>query len=116
MLLHGMSKLGRGVAGIERMLVEHGLPGAIAYGVYLGEVVAPVMMILGLGSRIGGALLAATMLFAVGLAHADDVLALSDRTGAWGIELQALYLVGGVCVALLGAGRYSVSRGRGRFD
>ena len=41
MLFHGMHKLIGGVDGISGMLVAKGLPGFIAYGVLIGEVVAP---------------------------------------------------------------------------
>lgn len=41
MLFHGLHKLIDGVDGISGMLVAKGLPGFIAYGVLVGEVVAP---------------------------------------------------------------------------
>jgi putative oxidoreductase len=41
MLFHGLHKLFGGVGFISGMLVEKGLPGFIAYGVLIGEVVAP---------------------------------------------------------------------------
>jgi putative oxidoreductase len=55
------------------------------------------------------------MVVAVMLAHSHDIGALGPG-GGWKIELPALYFLGAVAVALLGAGRYSVSRGRGRWD
>jgi putative oxidoreductase len=36
--------------------------------------------------------------------------------GGWAIELQALFLVVAVAIALLGAGRYSVGGGAGRWN
>jgi len=46
-LLHGIAKLmdPGGLAGISGMLAAKGLPAFIAYGVYIGEVVAPAMII-----------------------------------------------------------------------
>jgi putative oxidoreductase len=115
MLLHGVGKLRHGLGGIERRLDEAGLPGFIAWGVYLGEIVAPLLLVAGWKTRIAALVLAFNMLVAIALAHAGDVLALG-RSGGWKIELPMLYLLGGVAVALLGAGRYSLSRGEGRWD
>ncbi|MBY0439587.1 MAG: DoxX family protein [Burkholderiales bacterium] len=109
MLLHGIAKLRTGVSGIEGMLEGNGLPGFIAYGVYVGEVLAPLMLILGFHARTGAVLIAVNMLFAIGLAHPGDVAALS-RTGGWAIELQAFFLFTAVAVALLGPGRYAINR------
>lgn len=99
MLMHGVSKVLNGVAGIERMLVAHGLPSWVAYGVYLGEVVAPLLVIANRFVGPAALVMAVNMLFAIGLAHAGDILTLRN-TGAWGIELQALFLVGSIAIAL----------------
>mgnify|MGYP001818826490 FL=1 len=115
MVLHGIHKLTHGVAGIERMLASRGLPELLAYGVYAGELIAPLFILAGFKTRIAAAVFAFNMIVAVALAHADDVLTLGKH-GQWGIELQALYLLGAIAVMLLGAGRYSVSRGAGRWD
>lgn len=109
MLLHGIAKLRTGVSGIEGMLEGNGLPGFIAYGVYVGEVLAPLMLILGFHARTGAVLIAVNMLFAIGLAHLGDLASLS-RTGGWAIELQAFFLFNAVAVALLGPGRYAINR------
>ena len=39
-------------------------------------------------------------------------MALTPETGGYALELQALYLIGGLVVALLGAGRFSLGGGR----
>lgn len=114
-LLHGIFKLQNGVGGIAGMLAGQGLPGVLAYGVYIGEVVAPLLVILGLYTRIGALIIAANMVVAVVLAHANEVFALS-RMGGWAIELQAMFLFSAVAVALLGAGRYSVGGASGRYN
>lgn len=115
MLLHGIAKVRKGIAPITDQLVARGLPGVLANLVFLGEVLAPALLILGIASRIGGALVAATMMVAVWLMHTGDIARLG-RSGGWSLELQALFFVGGVCVALLGSGRYAVTRGRGSWD
>ncbi len=109
LILHGIHKLRHGVGGIEGQLHAKGLPGFFAYGVYVGEVVAPAMMIAGLRARLAGLVVAFNMVVAILLAHAGDVFSLS-RSGAWQIELPALYLLGALCVFMLGAGRFALSQ------
>lgn len=106
-LLHGIFKITHGVGFIGGMLDKAGLPGFLAYGVYLGEVVAPLMMMLGVGARAGAALVVVNMLVALGLVHLGDLLTITKQ-GGWALELQGLYLFGALAVVLLGAGRYSV--------
>jgi putative oxidoreductase len=115
MLLHGIDKLHGGIAGLQRLVENKGLPGFVAYGVYVGEVVAPLFVIAGWKTRIAALVFAFNMLVAVLLAHSGDIVRLG-RHGEWAIELQMLYMLGAVAIALLGAGKYSVSRGRGRWD
>jgi len=108
MLFHGVSKLmGGSLDFITAQLGTVGLPGFIAYGVFVGEILAPLMIILGVFARIGGLLMVVNMLFAVGLVHMGDLLAMTDH-GGYRLELQAFYLFGGLAIALLGSGRYAV--------
>ncbi|MDT3710909.1 GntR family transcriptional regulator [Stutzerimonas degradans] len=115
MLLHGMSKLINGVDGIVGMVTGFGLPAAIAYGVYLGEVIGPLLVIVGLYTRAGALLIAGNMLFALLLAHRAELFTLAP-TGGWALELQAMFLFGAVAVLLLGAGRFSIGGTSGRFN
>jgi uncharacterized membrane protein YphA (DoxX/SURF4 family) len=50
-LLHGIAKISAGVGGIAGMLGKAGLPTVLAYGVYAGEVIAPLLLIIGLWTR-----------------------------------------------------------------
>lgn len=115
MLFHGFSKIMGGAGHIAGMLQEMGIPGFIGYGVILGEVVAPLLILTGYKSRLGGLVMAFTMLFAILAVHAGNILSLDDH-GAWIVELPMLYLVGGLAVAFLGAGKYSISKGQGDWD
>jgi putative oxidoreductase len=115
MLFHGVSKLTHGIAGIIASVDKRGLPHAFAYGVYVGEVIAPLLIVAGFYSRPAALVLAFNMVVAVWLAHSGDVFTLGQG-GKWGIELQALFGFGAVAIALLGAGRYSASRGKGKWD
>ena len=108
MLFHGVAKLIAGIDGISQLVTSHGLPAFLAYGVYVGEVVAPVLVILGFYSRIGALLIAVNMLVAIGLVHVADLSKLAD-SGGWAVELQVLYLVSAIALALMGPGRFSIN-------
>ena len=107
-LLHGVAKITGGIGFITQVVQGAGLPGWIAYGVYIGEIVAPVMVILGLHARIGAAIVALNMLVAIYLVHAAELFALG-QTGGWALELQGMFLFGAIAIALLGPGRFSIN-------
>jgi putative oxidoreductase len=107
-LLHGIAKLQGGIDGIMGMVASHGLPEQFAYAVYVGEVIAPLMVILGFYARIGGLLIAINMAVAVFLAHAKDVFALSEQ-GGWAIELQGLMFFAALGVMFLGPGKPAIN-------
>ncbi|WP_019627010.1 DoxX family protein [Thioalkalivibrio sp. ALJT] len=108
-LMHGIAKVTGDISGIEGMLVTAGLPAILAYGVYVGEVLAPILVILGLYARIGALLIAITMVFAIGLAHADELFLLT-ATGGWALELQGMFLFAAIALVLTGPGRLSINR------
>lgn len=108
-LLHGIAKLRHGLGPIEEMVVAHGMPSFVAYGVLVGEVVAPLMLLLGVYARIGALLIAVNMLFALALAHMAQLAQLNDQ-GGWALELQGMYLAAAVALALLGPGRYAINQ------
>ncbi len=114
-LLHGIFKLQNGVDGIAGMLGNNGLPAFLAYGVYIGEVVGPALVILGVFTRIGALLIAGNMLVAFLLAHMQELFSLS-KMGGWALELQGMFLLGAIAIALLGAGRFSVGGIAGRYN
>lgn len=107
-LLHGVSKLMNGIDGIIGMVTANGLPPFVAYGVYIGEVLAPLLVITGCFSRIGGWLIAINMVFALYLVHRADLFVLAG-TGGWALELQGMYLFTAIAIALLGPGRHSIN-------
>lgn len=110
LLFHGMHKLLTGIAGIKAMAVAHGLPDALAYGVYLGEVVGPILVLLGVYARIGAGLIVINMIMAIVLSGAN--LMGMNAMGGYQLELEAFYLFGALSVALLGPGRFSLGGGR----
>lgn len=115
MLMHGIAKVTGGIEPIAGMLMQHGLPPELAYGAYVGEVLAPLLVIIGLWTRPAAVLMAVNMLFAIGLAHANDIFKLGEQ-GGWALELQGFYLFGSLAIALLGAGALSAGGNRGRWN
>ncbi len=108
-LFHGAAKvLHPDTLGfISSMLEGAGLPDALAYGVYVGEIIAPLMIVLGVYCRLGALVVVVNMLFAIWLAHADDIFSLTDH-GGWALELQGFYLFTALALVFLGSGRYAV--------
>ena len=115
LLLHGLAKLDGGVDWLAGMVSGYGLPSFVAYGVYAGEVIAPLLIILGIYTRIGGLIAVVNMLFVFGLVHMKDFFMLS-KSGGWALELQGLFLIGSMAVLLLGAGKYSLGGKSGKFN
>lgn len=109
MMFHGWHKLIDGIANIQGMLTQHGLPGFIGYGVFIGELVAPLLMVLGIFTRPAALVFSFTMLVAYLLIDPGSVLTLT-KVGAWGAEDIAVYFFAGLAIAFLGSGRYSVMK------
>jgi len=114
-LLHGIAKLGNGVGSIGGSLARVGLPESLAYLVYVGEVLAPLLVIVGLWTRAAALVVVVNMLVAVLLVHAGQLLGLT-KSGGYALELQAMYLFGALALALLGAGRHSLGGAAGRWN
>jgi putative oxidoreductase len=108
-LLHGIHKMLHleSLDSIGKMLVGINLPTALAYGVFLGEVVGPLMIIMGIYSRLGGLLVFGNMVFALLLAHHAQLFTLTGN-GGWALELQAFYLLCGLAILFLGSGRFAI--------
>lgn len=114
-LLHGISKIKGGPGFILDVVEKAGLPGPFGYLVYVGEVIAPLLLIVGLWTRAASFVIAINMVFAVLLVHTGDLFSIT-QTGGWALELQALFLVIAVAIVLLGAGRYSMGGIAGRWN
>lgn len=108
-LLHGIAKLIGGVGGIAGMLQGVGLPGFLAYGALVGEVVAPLLLLLGFYARIGAALIAVNMIVAFLLAHRGELFVLGPQ-GGWQLELQGMFLFTAVALIFLGPGRIAFNQ------
>ena len=114
-LFHGVAKVTGGIDFITGALAKSGVPSGVGYLVYIGEVVAPLFVILGAWTRPAALVIAGNMVVAVLIAHLNDLFSIS-KTGGYALELQALYLFSALAIALLGAGRYSLAGARGRWN
>lgn len=107
MLLHGIAKIGN-TTFIEGMLADKGLPAIMAYGVYLTEIIAPLLILIGFRTRLAAIAYVFGILFIVFLVHSQDILSL-NKNGGWAIELLGLYLFGAVALFFTGGGKYAIS-------
>ena len=120
LLFHGMHKLLHGTEYIEQMIIDTYSPAQqfgfcgfcmsefmqrtmptdfyapnlkyITYGVYLGEVIAPLFLIFGKYIRVVSAIVALNMVAVIFFAYQDSLLSLKHN-GAWAVETPMLYLV-----------------------
>lgn len=115
LILHGIAKLKTGVAWLGGSLAGLGLPQFVAYGVYMGELIAPALIIVGLWTRVGAVLVMLNMAFAVVLVHTADFFTLG-RSGGWSLELQGFYFFMALALLFLGGGRLSLGGARGSWN
>ena len=111
MLFHGIAKIIHpgSLDFIGGMLSSNGLPAILAYGIYIGEVIAPLMIIVGYHARIGGLLVVVNMVMAMFLAHSGDFFSLSEH-GGWAVELQMFYFLTALAVVFLGSGKLAIRK------
>lgn len=103
LLTHGISKIS--------MLLENpsGFSDPLGVGntvslilAIIGEVVAPIFIILGFKTRIAAIPVIVTMGVAAFVVHGQDSLATKEKA--------LLYMLGFIVIALVGAGKYSVDK------
>ncbi|WP_163399604.1 DoxX family protein [Flavobacterium fluviatile] len=109
MLLHGIAKFSGGLEFIKSMLAEKGIPEFIAYGVLVGEILAPIAILIGFRTRIAAAIFAFNCLFAVLMAHSTEIFSMGEH-GGWALELIGLYFFGAITLFFTGAGNIAVSK------
>jgi putative oxidoreductase len=78
-------------------------------------VLAPVLLIVGLWTRLAALLVMINMIVALLLVHTSQ-LAEINKAGGWALELQAFYLFTALAILLLGAGRFSVGGADGKLN
>ena len=108
-LVHGVPKMldPGALTWIGGMLAAKGMPAFFAYAAYVGEVLAPVMVILGIFSRIGGLLISLNMIAAIFLVRLGSLFTMGKQ-GGWALELEGFYLFCGLAICFLGSGKFAV--------
>lgn len=107
MLFHGVAKVIHGITFIRAGMTRIHLPEILAYAVYIGEVVAPLFLLVGLWTRIAAALVVIDLVVAVLLSRMSAFLTLG-RSGGWALELEAFFALAALAIAFLGPGRLKV--------
>lgn len=104
LLTHGYPKLMKFVDGNMEIVGDPIGVGALISSilVLVGEFIAPVLVLIGLKSRISALLAAVTMAVAAFVAHAGDPIAQKEKA--------LLFLIGFLCIAIMGAGRFSLDK------
>lgn len=107
---HGFHKLMHGLEDQIQILASHGFPGWLMLFVYVSEVLAPVLIVLGVLTRLSSVSIIITMIvvfvvlpFPIGL----------DEHGAMNIESQLYFLLLPCALFFTGPGRYRVWKNPG---
>lgn len=108
MSVYGVNKLIHGVGFIEDMMTMYGLPSFFAYGVFAGEIIAPIMLMIGFRTRLAGLIFAANCFTATMMAQTANIFKLNEF-GGWALELLVIYMLVAVSFFFTGAGKYAVS-------
>ena len=113
MLFHGWFKAVHGVGWIAGML---GSVGFLAAGVYIGEIVAPLLIIAGVRTRLAALIVAFDMLVAFWLVLRPHLFAINEMGGGLRVELEVLFLFGSLALFFMGGGKYGLTRGKSNWD
>jgi len=104
---HGFHKITHGIADQFQILANNGIPGVFIYFVYVSEVLAPVLIVLGIFTRLSSLSIFVTMIvifyalpFPIGM----------DEHGAMNIESQLYFLLLSVALFFTGPGRYTLKK------
>jgi len=112
MIFHGIHKVIHGHDMIISQLEAKGMPTWLWLGVPVGEIIAPILLLVGAFTRLSGILIAFTMVMSMVLVKGSGSFALSEATGGIGAELNLLYLAGALAIAMIGPGSYRLYKGR----
>lgn len=106
-LMHGIPKIQKGIGGVENLLIKNGLPEFLAYGIFIGEIIAPILIILGIFTRLNSVIMIILCSFILYLVKSPFGL---NNFGGFNSEIVILYL--GISVLLLfsGSGKVAIKR------
>ena len=110
LFMHGFAKILHGVGGVKGILAKAGLPEIMAYSSYIGEVVAPIMIILGIFSRIGALLITGTSLTIMYAYYGLGNLLELTNAGGFKTEILYLYIALSLCIIFNGSGKYAIRK------
>lgn len=119
-LLHGFHKVqhfSTSMEGIKNLLIQAKIPDFLAYGVFIGEVLAPFLIIIGFYTRISSAIvffnclviLYVTQIKSLDLSQVFNIFAIGDK-GEFSNELVFLYIACSLCFLFTGSGKIAVRK------
>ena len=107
LLFYGTHKLLNGIGPVKDIVKQNGLPEVLANAVYLGEFVAPILVVIGLFTRIAAGVIAVDLLAAILLAGTANALKV-DAYGGYALQVEAFFLLNALAIVLLGSGRLAI--------
>lgn len=108
MLIYGITKLTHGIGFINDLLSQYGLPSFFGYGIYIGEIVAPILIIIGFRTKLAGLAFAFNCFVAILMVQLPNLLKLNEF-GGWAIGPIFIYMIFGIALIFSGAGKYAIS-------
>ena len=106
LLLHGINKVQTGIEDQMALLAANGIPAFFMYLVYITQVVAPVLLILGILTRLSAASIVVTLVVILYVAP-FPLMALGPH-GEWAMEIQLFFLMVPLALFFIGPGRFVV--------
>ena len=108
MLVYGITKLIYGIDFIKALFITYGLPSFLGYSIFIGEIIAPIMIIIGFRTKLAGVVFAYNCFAAILMVQLPNILKLNEY-GGWAIGPIFIYMLFGIAVFFTGAGKYAVS-------
>lgn len=84
------------------------MPELFGIGIPVAEVIAPILVLLGIFTRISGLIIALCILFTLLLLDWSNLLAVDPQVGNLVIDRNLLYLFGGLTLFFSGGGKYAI--------
>lgn len=108
MLIYGITKLVYGIDFIKDVFIQHRLPSFLGYGIYIGEIIAPLLIIIGFRTKLAGVVFAFNCFAAILMVQLPNLLTLNEF-GGWAIGPIFIYMIFGIALIFTGAGKYAIS-------
>lgn len=111
-LTHGISKIQNFTSSmqfIQELLIKNNLPQIMSYGVFVGEVIAPFLIIIGLFTRISSIIVFLNCLTILYLAHLSNLFGMTPQ-GGFINEIVFLYIGCSLCLIFTGSGKFALRK------